>query len=145
MPAVVEVLREGGFSSVAFEQRINVVASNNVTIEGSDNAPMIFGGTVNGNVSGATVGAADQTAPGAELRDLIAELRELVRTLQIAKQEVIEDNLEELAEAAEDPGSANPAVPVSRGEKVKKLLGGVAEFAGLTVKISEQVTKLWPS
>ncbi|MBB4688251.1 hypothetical protein [Amycolatopsis jiangsuensis] len=52
VPAIVEVLREHGLSSVTFERQINVVTGNNVTISGSNNAPVLFGGTVHGDVTG---------------------------------------------------------------------------------------------
>ncbi|MBB4688250.1 hypothetical protein [Amycolatopsis jiangsuensis] len=114
---------------------------NHVHISGDSNGPMIFGGVVHGNVTGGTGGGETETA--AELRRLVAELLALVRAADLAKQEVIADNLEELADAAGSEVAA--AVPISRWEKVKKLLSGAAEFAGLTVRISEQVSKLWPS
>ncbi|RJQ88409.1 hypothetical protein [Amycolatopsis panacis] len=114
---------------------------NHVHISGDSNGPMIFGGVVHGNVSGGT-GNTGETETAAELRRLVAELLVLVRESEVAKREVIEDNLEELADAA--GSEVDPAVPVSRWEKVQKLLNGTAELAGLTVRISEQVTKLWP-
>ncbi|GAA3576774.1 hypothetical protein GCM10022222_71840 [Amycolatopsis ultiminotia] len=61
VPAVIEVLREHGLSSVAFERQINVVTGNHVTIEGSNNAPLIFGGTVHGDVRGRSAPAATTT------------------------------------------------------------------------------------
>jgi hypothetical protein len=116
---------------------------NHVNISGVNNGPMIFGGTSHGPISGGT--SDPGPAAGAELLDLIGVLRAQLQDGGFAKREAIEDNLDELAEAAGAPGSVAPAVPVSQWERVKKLLGGVSEFAGLAVKISEQVAKLWPS
>ncbi|RJQ88410.1 hypothetical protein [Amycolatopsis panacis] len=52
VPAIVEILRAHGLSSVAFEQQITMMTSNKVTINGSNNAPLLFGGTVHGDVTG---------------------------------------------------------------------------------------------
>jgi hypothetical protein len=116
---------------------------NHVNISGVNNGPMIFGGTSHGPISGGT--SDPGPAAGTELLDLIRVLRAQVWAGGIAKQEIIEDNLAELAEAADAGGSVAPAVPVSRWERVQKLLGGASEFTGIAVKISEQVAKLWPS
>ncbi|GAA3576763.1 hypothetical protein GCM10022222_71830 [Amycolatopsis ultiminotia] len=120
-------------------------SGNHISISGPNNGPMIFGGVVHGDVAGGTSGPPEGTVPAAELRRLVDELLALVRAREIARQAVVEDSLEELVAAADDPDGVHPAVPVSRWEKVKKLLGGAAEFAGLTVRISEQITKLWPN
>jgi hypothetical protein len=85
---------------------------NHVNISGVNNGPMIFGGTSYGPISG---GASDPgPAAGAELLDLIRVLRAQVRAGGIAKQETIEDNLEELAEAAGAPGSVEAWKPPYR-------------------------------
>jgi hypothetical protein len=58
VPAVADVLKESGYSSVVFEQRANVIASTNVTVNGTNHGPMIFGGTSHGPISGQTGPAA---------------------------------------------------------------------------------------
>jgi len=116
---------------------------NRVSITGVNSGPMIFGGTSHGDIVGGVVNVGPDT--GAELVVLVEQLREEIRTRELPKQEVIDDALEELGEAAKAPGDATPAVPVSRWEKVKKLLAGTADLTGLVVRISEQVGKLWPN
>jgi hypothetical protein len=60
---------------------------------------------------------------------------------------VLEDTLTDLAtDLATDlraGDAAEPAVVRSRWEKVKGLLGGVAQFSELVAKISDQVQKIF--
>ncbi|WP_116198941.1 hypothetical protein [Amycolatopsis circi] len=116
--------------------------TNHISITGINSGPMVFGGTSHGDISGGTVNAGP--AADAQLLDLLEQLRAQVREHGLPKQEIIEDALDELTDAARAPGTAAPAVPVSRWEKVKTLLTGLSDFSGLVLKISEQVGKVWP-
>jgi hypothetical protein len=62
---------------------------------------------------------------------------------ELAKQEVLEDTLTDLATDLRAGDAAEPAVVRSRWEKVKGLLGGVAQFSELVAKISDQVQKIF--
>jgi hypothetical protein len=57
VPAISKVLSDSGYSPASFERRIASVTTNNVTIHGTNTAPMVFGGTVEGDVSGGAVTA----------------------------------------------------------------------------------------
>ncbi|MBE1494184.1 hypothetical protein H4696_001284 [Amycolatopsis lexingtonensis] len=76
------------------------------------------------------------------LLDLVERLTAEVRGKELAKQEVLEDTLTDLA-ADLRAGDAEPAVVRSRWEKVKGLLGGVVQFSELVAKISDQVQKIF--
>jgi hypothetical protein len=56
---------------------------------------------------------------------------------------VLEDTLTDLATDLRAGDAAEPAVVRSRWEKVKGLLGGVAQFSELVAKISDQVPKIF--
>lgn len=116
--------------------------TNHISISGVNSGPMVFGGTSHGPISGGTVNASPDA--GSELLELLDRLRAQVRERDLPKQEIIEDALSELTDAARAPGTAAPAVPVSRWEKVKTLLTGLSDFSGIVLKISEQVGKVWP-
>ncbi|WP_406638635.1 hypothetical protein [Amycolatopsis sp. WGS_07] len=116
--------------------------TNHISISGVNTGPMVFGGTSHGDISGGTVHSGP--AAGGDLLDLLEQLRALVREHDLPKQEIIEDALDELSDAARAPGTATPAVPVSRWEKVKTLLTGLSDFSGIVLKISEQVGRVWP-
>ncbi|MET8852768.1 hypothetical protein [Amycolatopsis sp. NPDC004625] len=55
VPAISAVLRECGYSPASFERRIAAVITNNTTITTTNTGTSIYGGTVNGDVSGGTV------------------------------------------------------------------------------------------
>ena len=76
------------------------------------------------------------------LAGLVERLGEQVRGQGLPKQEVLEDTLNDLATDLRE-GEAEPAVVRSRWEKVKGLLGGMAQFSELVLKISDQVQKLF--
>jgi hypothetical protein len=55
VPAISKVLSDSGYSPASFERRVAAVTTNNVTIHGSNTGPMVFGGVVEGDVSGGTL------------------------------------------------------------------------------------------
>ncbi|MFJ7211797.1 hypothetical protein [Amycolatopsis sp. NPDC098790] len=55
VPAISKVLSDSGYSPASFERRVAAVTTNNVTIHGSNTGPMVFGGVVEGDVSGGTI------------------------------------------------------------------------------------------
>ncbi|WP_103347677.1 hypothetical protein [Amycolatopsis sp. CA-128772] len=55
VPAISKVLSDSGYSPASFERRIAAVTTNNVTIHGGNTGPMVFGGVVEGDVSGGTL------------------------------------------------------------------------------------------
>jgi hypothetical protein len=116
---------------------------NRFTNTGTNTGPVVFGGTVHGDLKGGDghQGAAPEVT--AELVALLSRLRAEVTVADVAKREVIEDNLDDLAKDAQDP-DATPAVAKSRWEKVKSLLTGLSQFTELVAKISGHVTTLWP-
>ncbi len=61
VPAVAATLQECGYSSTVFERRADAQMINNITISGTNNAPMIFGGESHGDISGPS-GPAETTA-----------------------------------------------------------------------------------
>jgi hypothetical protein len=86
-------------------------------------------------------GGADTAIPA--LLDLVEKLATEVRGQDLAKQEVLEDTLGDLAADLRAGDAAEPAVVRSRWEKVKGLLGGLAQFSELVAKISDQVQKIF--
>ncbi|MFJ9781492.1 hypothetical protein ACIRSS_18035 [Amycolatopsis sp. NPDC101161] len=54
VPAISKVLSDSGYSPASFERRVAAVTTNNVTIHGGNTGPMVFGGVVEGDVSGGT-------------------------------------------------------------------------------------------
>ncbi|MFD8492231.1 hypothetical protein [Amycolatopsis sp. NPDC059657] len=114
-----------------------------VEITGTNNGPIVTGGTNSGSISGGTIhhGPSDQVT--GELIALLTLLRVEVGKAGVAKQEVIEDNLADLTTDARNPDEVIPAVVVSRWEKVKSLLSGTAQFTELIAKISEHVSKVF--
>lgn len=103
------------------------------------------------SIGGDNSGAITQTgieAGGAEtalasLTGLIELLTAEVRGQDLAKQEVLEDTLTDLAADVRAGDTAEPAVVRSRWEKVKGLLGGLVQFSELVAKISDQVQKIF--
>ncbi|WP_103354585.1 hypothetical protein [Amycolatopsis sp. CA-128772] len=79
----------------------------------------------------------------ASLLALVDRLAAEVRGQDLAKQEVLADTLTDLAADLRAGDAAEPAVVRSRWEKVKGLLGGVAQFSELVAKISDQVQKIF--
>ncbi|SEF29499.1 hypothetical protein SAMN05421837_104725 [Amycolatopsis pretoriensis] len=55
VPAISKVLSDSGYSPASFERRVAAVTTNNVTIHGSNTGPMVFGGVVEGDVTGGTL------------------------------------------------------------------------------------------
>ncbi|MEV6823567.1 hypothetical protein [Amycolatopsis sp. NPDC051102] len=55
VPAISKVLSDSGYSPASFERRVAAVTTNNVTIHGGNTGPMVFGGVVEGDVSGGTL------------------------------------------------------------------------------------------
>jgi hypothetical protein len=108
--------------------------TNKVSI-GGDNSGRI---TQTGIEGGA---AAEATIPA--LLTLVERLSTEVRGKELAKQEVLEDTLGDLAADLRAGDAAEPAVVRSRWEKVKGLLGGLAQFSELVAKISDQVQKIF--
>ncbi|MEU0534049.1 hypothetical protein [Amycolatopsis tolypomycina] len=107
--------------------------SNKVSI-GGDNSGAI-------TQTGIEAGGAETALPA--LLELVERLSSEVRGRDLAKQEVLEDTLTDLAADLSAGEAAEPAVVRSRWEKVKGLLGGVAQFSELVAKISEQVQKIF--
>ncbi|WP_406638633.1 hypothetical protein [Amycolatopsis sp. WGS_07] len=60
VPAVAATLQECGYSSTLFERRADARMINNITISGTNNAPMIFGGESHGDISGPSGSAAKE-------------------------------------------------------------------------------------
>jgi hypothetical protein len=102
-----------------------------------------IGGDNSGRITqtGIEGGGAETTVPA--LLELVERLSSEVRGRDLAKQEVLEDTLTDLTADLSAGEAAEPAVVRSRWEKVKGLLGGVAQFSELVAKISEQVQKIF--
>lgn len=107
--------------------------SNKVSI-GGDNSGRITQTGIEG-------GSAEATIPA--LLALVERLSTEVQGKDLAKQEVLEDTLGDLTADLRAGDAAEPAVVRSRWEKVKGLLGGLAQFSELVAKISDQVQKIF--
>ncbi|MEV6873152.1 hypothetical protein [Amycolatopsis sp. NPDC051128] len=107
--------------------------TNKVSI-GGDNSGRITQTGIEGGDTGTTV---------ASLLGLVERLTAEVRGKDLAKQEVLEDTLTDLTADLRAGDAAEPAVVRSRWEKVKGLLGGLAQFSELVAKISDQVQKIF--
>ncbi|MDS0134819.1 MULTISPECIES: hypothetical protein [unclassified Amycolatopsis] len=107
--------------------------SNKVSI-GGDNSGKI-------TQTGIEAGGAEEAV--SSLASLVERLATEVRGGGLAKQEILEDTLTDLAADLRAGDAAEPAVVRSRWEKVKGLLGGVAQFSELVAKISDQVQKIF--
>lgn len=106
--------------------------TNKVSI-GGDNSGRITQTGIEGGHADATVSS---------LLELVERLAADVRGKDLAKQEVLEDTLTDLAGDLR-ADEAEPAVVRSRWENVKGLLGGVVQFSELVAKISDQVQKIF--
>ncbi|WP_290061688.1 hypothetical protein [Amycolatopsis solani] len=107
--------------------------SNKVSI-GRDNS---------GDITQTGIEGGGGEAAVSSLLELVERLTAEVRGQELAKQEVLEDTLTDLAADLRDADAAEPAVVRSRWEKVKGLLGGLAQFSELVAKISDQVQKIF--
>lgn len=107
--------------------------TNKVSI-GGDNSGKITQTGIEGT-------AADDPVPA--LLQLVERLTAEVRAKDLAKQEVLEDALTDLAGDLRAGEAAEPAVVRGRWEKIKGLLGGLAQFSELVAKISDQVQKIF--
>ncbi|MGW3992012.1 hypothetical protein ACWEF6_00865 [Amycolatopsis sp. NPDC004772] len=107
--------------------------SNKVSI-GGDNSGKI-------TQTGIEAGGAEEAV--SSLAALVERLAAEVRGGGLAKQEILEDTLTDLAADLRAGEAAEPAVVRSRWEKVKGLLGGVVQFSELVAKISDQVQKIF--
>ncbi len=56
VPAISQVLRDSGYSPAQFERQAATVVNNDITITGTNNAPIVTGGVNQGTISGGTVG-----------------------------------------------------------------------------------------
>jgi hypothetical protein len=117
--------------------------TNRIDITGVSNAPIVTGGENSGTISGGSIHYGATPEQVNDLVELLTRLRTEVGRSDVEKREVIEDNLDDLTEAVQNPADANPAVALSRWEKVKKLLAGASDFTELIGKISENVAKLF--
>ena len=102
-----------------------------------------IGGDNSGRITQTGIAGATADATVSSLLDLIERLMAEVRGKDLAKQEVLEDTLTDLAGDLRAGDAAEPAVVRSRWEKVKGLLGGVVQFSELVAKISDQVQKIF--
>ncbi|OLZ54215.1 hypothetical protein [Amycolatopsis keratiniphila] len=117
--------------------------TNRIEISGVSNAPIVTGGENHGTISGGTIQYGATPEQLGDLIGLLTRLKTEVGRSGVEKREVIEDNLDDLAEDVRNPAEANPAVALSRWEKVKKLLAGAGDFTELIGKISESVGKIF--
>ncbi|MFB9684479.1 hypothetical protein [Amycolatopsis plumensis] len=102
-----------------------------------------IGGDNSGRITQTGIEAGGAEAAVSSLLQLVDRLTTEVRGQDLAKQEVLEDTLTDLAADLRAGDSAEPAVVRSRWEKVKGLLGGVVQFSELVAKISDQVQKIF--
>ncbi|MDQ7807094.1 hypothetical protein Q5425_25415 [Amycolatopsis sp. A133] len=102
-----------------------------------------IGGDNSGRITQTGVEAGGAETAVSSLLGLVERLTTEVRGGDLAKQEVLEDTLTDLAADLREGEAAEPAVVRSRWEKVKGLLGGLAQFSELVAKISEQVQKIF--
>ncbi len=117
--------------------------TNRITVTGVSNAPIVTGGENHGTISGGTIHYGATPEQVSELVGLLARLKAEVGQSGVEKREVIEDNLDDLADDVRNPADANSAVALSRWENVKKLLAGASDFTELIGKISESVGKVF--
>ncbi len=117
--------------------------ANRIDITGVSNAPIVTGGENTGTISGGTIHYGATPEQVGDLVALLARLRAEVGRSDVAKREVVEDNLDDLTEDVRNPEGADSAVALSRWEKVKKLLSGASDFTELIGKISENVSRLF--
>jgi hypothetical protein len=102
-----------------------------------------IGGDNSGRITQTGIEGGDAEAAVSSLLELVERLSTEVRGRDLAKQEVLEDTLTDLAADLRAGDAAEPAVVRSRWEKVKGLLGGAVQFSELVAKISEQVQKIF--
>lgn len=124
--------------------------SDKVEIGGDNYGAFNVGGKVEGAMSGATVtsGTGNTVTMATDLVALLDRLRAEVAAERPAKQEVIEDNLADLASDAEnlrDGKEVSGEIARSRWAKAKGLLAGVAQVTEIVAKIGEHVQKLFAS
>ncbi|OLZ54214.1 hypothetical protein [Amycolatopsis keratiniphila] len=55
VPAISQVMRDCGYSTAQFERQVATVITNDITITGTNNAPIVTGGVNQGTISGGTV------------------------------------------------------------------------------------------
>ncbi len=102
-----------------------------------------IGGDNSGKITQTGIEAGGTEATVASLASLVERLATEVRGGGLAKQEVLEDTLTDLAADLRAEEAAEPAVVRSRWEKVKGLLSGVVQFSELVAKISDQIQKIF--
>jgi hypothetical protein len=102
-----------------------------------------IGGDNSGRITQTGIDGGDAETTVASLLGLVERLTAEVRGKDLAKQEVLEDTLTDLTADLRAGDAAEPAVVRSRWEKVKGLLGGLAQFSELVAKISDQVQKIF--
>ena len=102
-----------------------------------------IGGDNSGKITQTGIEAGGAETAVSSLAELVERLTTEVRGKELAKQEVLEDTLTDLAADLRAGDAAEPAVVRSRWEKVKGLLGGVVQFSELVAKISDQVQKIF--
>jgi hypothetical protein len=102
-----------------------------------------IGGDNSGRITQTGIEGGGSEAATTSLLQLIERLTAEVRGKDLAKQEVLEDTLTDLAADVRAGDAAEPAVVRSRWEKVKGLLSGAVQFSELVAKISEQVQKIF--
>ena len=102
-----------------------------------------IGGDNSGKITQTGIEAGGAETAVSSLAELVERLTTEVRGRGLAKQEVLEDTLTDLAADLRAGEAAEPAVVRSRWEKVKGLLGGVVQFSELVAKISDQVQKIF--
>ncbi|WP_439379741.1 hypothetical protein [Amycolatopsis lexingtonensis] len=102
-----------------------------------------IGGDNSGDITQKGIEGGGGEASVSSLLDLVERLTAEVRGKELAKQEVLEDTLTDLTADLRAGDAAEPAVVRTRWEKVKGLLGGLAQFSELVAKISDQVQKIF--
>ena len=102
-----------------------------------------IGGDNSGKITQTGIEAGGAETAVSSLAELVERLTTEVRGKELAKQEVLEDTLTDLATDLRAGEAAEPAVVRSRWEKVKGLLGGVVQVSELVAKISDQVQKIF--
>ncbi|WP_410645715.1 hypothetical protein [Amycolatopsis sp. lyj-346] len=102
-----------------------------------------IGGDNSGRITQTGIDAGGAETTMASLLGLVERLTTEVRGQELAKQEVLEDTLTDLAADLRAGDAAEPAVVRSRWEKVRGLLGGLTQFSEQIAKISEQVQKIF--
>jgi hypothetical protein len=102
-----------------------------------------IGGDNSGRITQTGIEGGDTDATIASLLALVERLTAEVRGKDLAKQEVLEDTLTDLAADLRAGDAAEPAVVRSRWEKIKGLLGGLGQGTELVAKISDHVQKIF--